>query len=174
MLTFQQIYSSSSHQPDQAQRHPSLLKWHSHCANYAIYINPNRIWVVIFEFKVSGDFSKIIKIDHKTRSDNIYFFTFVYLPIKKINRMPATSPPCTYLSSHFLNSSYTPCAPVNSIEDTCRLQIFGRISPSPPNSWFNCRWDSCRTSLHKIHSTIHPKTLPKRFNVFTPLCLSKS
>ena len=133
------------------------MKWHSHFANYAIYINPNRIQVVIFEFKMSMDFSKLIKIGHKTGSSNISLFTFVHLLIDMVNVMPATFLPCTYLPSRFLNLSYTPCVLVNSIEDTCRLQILGMSYHNPSNSCFNCRWESCRTSLHKIHFTFHPK-----------------
>ena len=118
---------------------PLYIKWHRKCANYAIYIKPNRIRVFIFEFEVSRDFFGIIKIDCKTGSDNICFFTFVHLPVKNVNRMSATSPPCTYLRSHFLNSSNTPRALVNYIEDTCRLQIFWKSSSSLPKRWLHCR-----------------------------------
>ena len=61
---------------------PLYIKWHTHSANYAIYINPNRIRMVIFEFEVSKDFSKIIKINNKTGSGNIcFFFVFFYMSL---------------------------------------------------------------------------------------------
>ena len=50
------------------------LQWLSHYVKYVIYINPNRIQMVIFEFEVFRDSYKIIKIYHKIGSNNIYIF----------------------------------------------------------------------------------------------------
>ena len=123
---------------------PLYIKWHKHCANYAIYINPNRIQMIIFEFEVSMDFSKIIKINYKTGSNNTWFFCFLPLFTSWLRRsigclQPPHLVPTFCLIFWTCHIHHVPRSTLLRTHIGCR---FLEGLPPGPYSWFNCRWDS--------------------------------
>ena len=106
VINFIQVFLTNSFKefPSTGSSSKTVLSTSNDIVNQAIYINPNKIRVNIFKFEVSKDIPKIIKINYGTKYDNTCFlFIIVHLPNKKVNGMPATSPPYTTFRLVFSN-----------------------------------------------------------------------